>query len=82
MNIIKNYLDLNFSDSLGNLEHLESVRGFSWCQARLHRSVLIVFINKSTTVFLEDVQISNQLFLEVFLQSRIIFKYWQFGIYF
>lgn len=58
----------NLVISQPNLEHLESIRGFTGCKTRLHRSIIIVFVDKSATVFLEDVQIGNQLFLEVFLK--------------
>ena len=52
------------------LEHLETVRGLSRGQARLHGAVFVVLVDEASAVFLEYVQVGDQLLLEVLLYGQ------------
>ena len=52
------------------LEHLETVRGLSRGQARLHGAVFVVLVDEAAAVLLEYVQVGDQLLLEVLLYGQ------------
>ncbi len=52
------------------LEHLETVRGFSRGQAGLHGPIFVVLVDEASAVFLEYVQVGDQLLLEVLLYGQ------------
>ena len=52
------------------LEHLETVGGLARGEAGLHGAVVVVLVDKASAVLLEDVEIGDQLFLEVLLNSE------------
>jgi hypothetical protein len=52
------------------LEHLETVGSLSRCQAWLHGAVFVVLVDEASAVFLEYVQVGDQLLLEVLLYGQ------------